>query len=589
MRTAMPKLFPILFIAIALYPGLPSAAEVITLSEIQQVAKSEAVDLAIRLLEQQQAQLKDKPDEWMAWEKQRLEFYAQNKHWQKLVERTDASPAFVTADFIQWAMTQRAQALIALSQGESARFTLRNLIWSQSSDEEKSNLRNWRRLVIQSYLADGLASDAQTASIRLHQDYESEETDVMLQARIALLNQRTQDVISLLKPYADKSEYQALILLAELRGEHRPASKVMQSAQNILRDKSTAEQDKPNLWLVNAESAKTSGNPGTAANAMEHALVAKKQISLPASIISISNDQLWAAYLDYALYLGNQEQLLIGQDKQWLDAADKHSPKRPIGARSMYALVMIRGQSPEVRNQAAEKFVALISKRKQGNQLLQSLFEPSSYFQTTKSIPEPIRHTLVDIALAQSDIDRASEIMATIDEPPAGSDQFMWKLRRARILVLGNQTKVGAQAVQSILTETKEFKPEQIDRLLQVVFDLQTAGEHELAYALFADSMRYVQDEKIQRELLYWMAESRKAQERYEEAARLYLKSADHPVPDNMDPWAQTARYHAADSLAKAGLYKDAETIFAHLLRVTDDPTRRANLKVQLQKLWAMQ
>jgi len=585
----MPKLFPILLIAIAFYPSLASAAEVITLTEIQQVAKSEAVDLAIRLLEQQQEQLKDKPEEWVAWEKQRLEFYAQNKHWQKLVERTDTLPAFVSADFIQWAMAQRTLALIALGQGESARYTLRNLIWTQSSGEQQSDLRYWRRLVIQSYLADGFASDAQTASIRLHQDYGSEETDVMLQARIALLNKRTQEAINLLKPYANKPEYQALMLLAELRGEHRPASKVMQATQKILRDKNTVEQDKANLWLVTAESAQASNNPGTAANAIEHALVAKKQISLPASIISMGNEQLWAAYLDYALYLGNQEQLLIGQDKQWLDAADKHSAKRPIGARSMYAMVMIRGQSPEVRNQAAEKFVALINKRKQGKQLLQNLFEPSSYFQTTKSIPEPIRHTLVDIALAQSDIDRASEIMATIDEPPAGSDQFMWKLRRARILVLGNQTKVGAQAVQSILAETKKFEPEQIDRLLQVVFDLQTAGEHELAYGLFADSMRYVKDDKIQRELLYWMAESRKAQERYDEAARLYLKSADHPVPDNMDPWAQTARYHAADSLAKAGLYKDAETIFAHLLRVTDDQTRRANLKVQLQKLWAMQ
>ena len=85
------------------------------------------------------------------------------------------------------------------------------------------------------------------------------------------------------------------------------------------------------------------------------------------------------------------------------------------------------------------------------------------------------------------------------------------------------------------------------------------------------------------------MAESRKSQERYADAAQLYLKSAMHPDPKNMDPWAQTAHYQAAESLARAGLYDDATTLFKHLLRVTEDPTRRATLQRELQRLWAMQ
>ena len=112
---------------------------------------------------------------------------------------------------------------------------------------------------------------------------------------------------------------------------------------------------------------------------------------------------------------------------------------------------------------------------------------------------------------------------------------------------------------------------------------------NESAYLCFEKALLYIKDTQRQREMYYWMADSRKAQERYADAAQLYLKSAMHPQPDNMDPWAQTARYQAAESLARAGLYKDAEVLFEHLLRVTTEPTRQATLKRELQRLWAMQ
>ncbi len=585
----MQKTCAFLFVFFLLLSGRLPAADNASLDEIRHIAETGAIDLATQLLEQQQDQFKDKPDEWMSWERQRILFYVESKNWRKVIERTQSIPNFVTDEVKLWLMTQRVEALIAQREGAAARATLRELIWQKPNELQQINLRYWRRLVIHSYLADGYANDAQVASLRLQQDYDSEEQDVMQQARIALLNNRAADAVTLLNPHAQKEAYMALALLAELRSQQRPANKVLQSALAAIRDKNFSEESKSNLWLVAAQAASEAGSVATAANAMEHVLVSQKQISIPKSIVNIDSEQLWNAYLDYAQTTGNKEQLLVGQDQQWLDAAEGMKLKHPIGARSMYAFVMVNGRSADMQNSAAEKFVELIEKRKQGKQLLQVMFDTSRYFKTANDIPEPIRHALVDIALAQSDIDRASEIMATIQKPPTGADQFMWKLRRARILVLGNQTKVGAQAVESLLTETKTFEPVQVDRLLQVVFDLQTAGEHEAAYKLFTSTMPHVQDEKIQRELYYWMAESRKAQERYAEAARLYLKSAAHPDPKNMDPWAQTARYHAADSLAKAGMYQDAEKIFEHLLRVTDDPTRRANLKSQLQKLWAMQ
>ena len=141
----------------------------------------------------------------------------------------------------------------------------------------------------------------------------------------------------------------------------------------------------------------------------------------------------------------------------------------------------------------------------------------------------------------------------------------MWWLRRARILVLGNQLKLGEQALNTLLDANPKLEQIQVDRSMQVIFDLQTAGENEAAYDLFAKLMTHTDDQKTQREIYYWMADSRKSQERYDEAAQLYLKSAMFPDPKAMDPWAQTAHYQAAVALAKAGLYQDAQTLLDQL------------------------
>jgi hypothetical protein len=81
------------------------------------------------------------------------------------------------------------------------------------------------------------------------------------------------------------------------------------------------------------------------------------------------------------------------------------------------------------------------------------------------------------------------------------------------------------------------------------------------------------------------MADSRKAQSQYAEAARLYLLSATLSDNNSMDPWAQTARYQAAKSLSEGGMTEDAVTIYRQLLKVTENPERRSVLRHELQQL----
>jgi hypothetical protein len=568
---------------------LPFTTRADSVDEIQHLADAGAVNLALHVLDREQNKPGLKPALWEKYEHQRIALYQLRHDWQQISGRLNQIPKGISAEFSQWAATQHAEALIELGQGEQARAALRQLIWT-ATPHDPQLLSDWRRLIIRAYLGDGLAADAQTASLRFRQDYpEQGEQDYMLRARILLLNQNYEEAIELLKPHADEPTAGALLLLTQLRGQTRASNKVLQATYRHLREKGIDEEMTANLWAVASEAAERAGNRASTAMALEQVMVYRKALSLPKSIFDPKSDDLWNAYIDYAVDISNKQQLLVGQDDKWLALADSLKKKQPIGARSLYAFVMLRGQQTELRDRAAANFVELITTRKQGTQLLQVLFNDSQYFKHRRDIPEPVRHKLVDLALANGNIDLASEIMATIKQPPPGQDQFMWWLRRARILVLGNQIKLGTQALNAILDSHPKLEQLQVDRFMQVIFDLQTAGENDAACELFAKLFKHTDDQKTQREIYYWMADSRKAQERYDEAAQLYLKSAMYPDPNSMDPWAQTAHYQAAVALAKAGMYQDAQTLLERLLKVTEDPQRREALQRELQKMWAMQ
>lgn len=560
-----------------------------SLEEIQRYADTGAIKLALKIMDREQPALEKQPEQWMAWERQRISLYEARQDWAALAGRLAKLPEFVSADFILFARGKRAEAFIANNQGAQAREVLRSLIWS-GVEYDQEQLANWRRLIIQSYLGDGLAADARISAVRFQQDFAKQaEADLPLRARIALLNEQYSEVINILGAHDANPAGNALRLLAQLRGKSQTASKVLQATQQALRNTQLDKETFVNLWVVAAEAAQAAEQLGSRANALEHVIAEHQHISLPRAIINPTSDDLWQAYMDYATQISNKEQLLIGQDDKWLALAGSMRQQQPVGARALTAFVMLHGRNAKLRAQAANTFVEMISARRQGTDLLRAMFSDSVRFSERSTIPEPVRHKLVDLALASGDIDLASEIMATIEEPPAGADQFMWQLRRARILVLGNKPALGAQALHDILHSNPKLEQLQVDRLMQVLFDLQTTGEHESAYTLFATMMTRTADEKLQREIYYWMAESRKAQERYDEAAQLYLQSAMHPDPKNMDPWAQTAHYQAAEALSRAGMLDDAQALFERLLRVTEDPTRRATLKSALQKLWAKQ
>ena len=203
-----------------------------------------------------------------------------------------------------------------------------------------------------------------------------------------------------------------------------------------------------------------------------------------------------------------------------------------------------------------------------------------------EALPDTVRYRLAIEILRGGNIKLAAKIMKTLKQPPAEESVQDWKLRRARTMVYAGQFQDASGLMQQVLENNAQLDDEYIRRFTQVIFDLQAVGEHKAALSLLQRLYQKTKTTELQRELLFWMAESNTALGNFSEAAELYLRSAYLGQPKGGDMWGQSARYHAAESLAKAGNLDDARTIYQELLRFTPDAKRRAIIERNLQQLW---
>lgn len=564
--------------------------------QVESLAKTGAAKLALNTLDQFQSQLSYQQPDWILWEKLRIDILKSSQKWSEIDLRFKKLPEDIPQTFYYWATTVRAEALIKSGKSESGLAVLRKLIWQKQTVEEVQQryLKRWRRDILYAYMSMGKARDAYLASAHYFNDYKQINIqEQLLRIRILLAAGYAEDAAALIKAQKRNDELFYLSMLAELRQLPESASSIMSRSLRKVR-KITPAKNKPvskkqrtlitAIWAVIAEAASVAGDKATQTNALEHVIVDLEL--LPQGLFKIDADTLWQAYFDFATETGNTARLLIGQDEPWIKAAVKAEKKQPVKSRSLYAFLSINAGVETNRNNAVTSLVGLLKQRRGGGKLMQQLYLESRQYQNISSIPLPARHALVGVALQQSNLVQASSVMATINQPPENADVYFWQLRRARILVMGGDIEHAVTALTSILDNYPELTVEQYERYLQVVFDLQTVQVHQEALSLFKRLLPTVSDIKLKRELYFWIAESSKAVQDYTAAARYYMISAMLPDEDSMDPWAQTARYQAAESLAKAGMVDDARKVFNHLLRVTKDPTRRARLLQELQKLW---
>lgn len=578
---------------------------------IDELVALQVPGLALSYIKREQpAYQPDQPIEWLFWEQKRIELLAFTRQWSALIERVDAQRQklntikVATADR-NWFLTEQVKARIQLRTYPEALKQLRELLWTAPQRVPSRTLANWRRLVIEVYLNQLRLSDARMAMQRYQQDYgalaeEDGRSWLTIQAELLMQLEQYQQAAGLLAraggDNSSSSGLQALQLLARYKAQQLSAKQTLQQVDKYIKQRSQKQpaekaqamtQGEDLLHYVRLLMLVESAQLDQAVIQLEQ-LLAKPQLQLSDSVMQIGGlqlnaDSLWALYLRYGQQQANQQGLLKGDDAAWYALANNLHKKQPYAARALLAVLALQAQQLHQRQLAMQQLSESIVSDQLPLQLVNRLFTETTYFSRLTAVAPEVRYQLIDYSLSQGKVKQAAELFAGLQQPPADQDQFEWSLRRARVMILSGDFQRGANALAEIL-DTQTLQGKQVDRFLQVVFDLQSVEQHPLALALFDALAQQVDDSRVLRELMFWRAESLHALKQYEQAAYLFLKSAI-PLEKVYDHWYHTATFRAAESLLSAGLYQDARQRFLHLLSITENAARRAVIQQRLQSI----
>lgn len=554
----------------------------LTLAEVSALASAGATGLASQLIAAQQPDFKTDPVGWMSWERERIYIYQSTRQWQQVTARVAHLPDGLSPDFHAWEQMQAADAWLHLGKAEQARNIVRPLIWAGDTAPDDVTLSKLRQLVIRSYLADQDLDDAQSAVIRYRLDYPQDAGDwPLLEARLFLRAQQPQSALDVLK--GSKGDTADMLrLLAGLRAGGITPGDALAQAVTIGTDDKASVDKRVQAWAIAAEAADDLKNPLARIKALQNGLGLQPGLLEQGELFALTPDMLWDAYLAYGQDLGNQLQLVVGDDQDWFLAASNQFDSDPVSACALFSVVAFNAIEPHQRDVAHWQFATLIQKQRDGANVLRHLYLDSSRFKTPESVPADVRYILADDVLDIPDIPLASRLMQGLDAAPPDVDPAAWQLQRARVFVLGGKPDAGVRALNTLFKSGNGFDPGDV---LPVLFDLQTIGRDKDAIPFFEAILNGSLKEEQRRQLLYWTADSYKALGDYSKAAELYLRSATLTNPYSMDQWAQTSRYQAAKMLAKAGFAEDARRLYNGLMNATQDPARQAVLRHDIQQL----
>jgi hypothetical protein len=569
-------------IAMGLFFTSPLLAD--ELDDLLVYAKAGAPHLTIKLIEQRQPDQQANLQGWLRWERALIDLLRDNQEWAALEQRVVRQGDALPLEQRRWMSTQRAEALLNLQRPQETRALLRSLLWNDS-EALTADISRWRHLIIQSYLHEGRHDDAYDAMLRHRQDYgDGDRETLLLRARVLLANGRPQDAKQQLTGAGEGADAASLRLLAGLRAGG-VAKVVVQEAKRRLKENPASIRARFILMGVVAEGSAQLGDLATSIVALEQYYSEPAHEKLESGLLHISPDTLWQSYVNYGLEVGNREQLLLGDDAAWLKAAEAAGRQYPVRSRSLYAVIAERGSNENYRVQAHRALTQQLAGKERKSTLIKALYLQSARFNQDARLPEPVRYFLYDSALNEGNLELASRMRQGLAHAPGDVEPFDWQLRGARIFMLAGDYEHAMHTLLDLSKTSAPMSSEQFDRIMQVIFDMQTVGEHERAVKVFEQLAQRPMEVQARRELLYWIGDSRYAQQRYLEAARYYLHSAILPGIDSMDPWAQTARYQTAKALTQAGQAADAAALYRQLLVVTTDPARRAVLQRELEQL----
>ncbi len=588
-KITTPIVFPLLvtfYLGLALLPLKLSAT---ALEEVRVLADMDLSGLALRMLDKDQPLFTQDVAKWSQWESLRYEILEREGNYQQLVNRYDILPKNIPRAFQLSSATQAAQSWLKLKNGHSARRILREAIWAQGSDTSaplpEAQLAEWSELSVRSYLVDDLVNDAQlSARIFLGAYGKSRPQADELYVRALIQGGKQEEAGKYLSSTKGKIT-KSVRLLIDLRSGKVDTKKLMTSATRAANKKGIDDLARLELLLVAADAANRIEHYSSRLKFLEKAVAISGGANQADKVFVVTADTLWNAYHEYAEHMGNKSGLLIGDDDKWFAKGINLSGKNKIRARAIFAFLANKGSTVEIRQASHTQFSSLTSGVKGRYELLKQLYLNSSWYYSEKDLPVAVRSVIASEALRNSDVSLASRMLAGMESSNTKEKGELSNIRRARIHIMAGHFQTGVELLDEALVFSDLNIKKNTDMLVQVIFDLQNAGQHAQAFGLFDKILNRLKDMQHKREILFWMADSQKETDNYEEAARLYLKSALLDNPKARDPWADSARYHAATVLGEAGLNADARKIYQDMLKYTKDLGRRKVLQREMRQL----
>lgn len=539
------------------------------IERVDALAASGASELALRILDEAGASDPRDP-RWETHERRRLDLHRALRQPQPIAARIRALPTEASPALRRHAAIRLAEASIEAGNGDGARDQLYAALAEVSGEERAHVLARLAALE----LARGRWREAESL---LDQAGGTTSGPIeRLRAEIDLRAGRPRAALS--RAAAGGSPSGRLVLLtAALRAKARPPGEVLAEAQRLAQAAETEPGVRRAAWILRAEAARSAGQTVREISSLEQAL------ALPDTghhtYLQATADDLQTAYRRLGEAVGRSAGLRAADGAGWLAHAKTYTPDEGYYARAVYAFLAQASDAPSIRDTAQARLAdSLLAAGLPAT--LEALYPPAS----RAAAPVPVRQRLLDAALARGDFKAAVSLMDELP-PPAEDRALGWALRRARTLLYAGYRHEALVLLSSLLDEPR-FDDEFAGAYLQVVFDLQALSLHEQALVLLEGISRRVDNARMQRELLYWQADSLAALGRHAAAAEHYLRSASHGGASPSDPWGQAARFHAAEALARARFVTDARSVYASLLKQTADPARRAAIEHQMQQLW---
>lgn len=555
--------------------------------DIAILIRNGAPDLAERLIERYQVEAGTDPAAWARWEKQRIALDFAREQWDQVLQRAAALPAAADPALRHWAGTRAAEAELALQRPAAARTRLAQLIWSKEPTLAASQLAEWRRLVIETYLAERRYADAETALQRYLLDTpERDADDDRLAARVWLGEGRAEDAASLIsKTDADSQVWR---MLADLRARRHSPETVLAQAEALANAAGTPEDTQRRLWAVAAEAAQLNGDAAARVTALERAVGGGPAVLVDGGLLHADPDTLWDAYLGYGMQLAQRAQLVADEYQPWFEIEQRLRDKKPLEARALMVVLAMHDPLQPLAATAHQRFAASLEESGRGAEL-EALYLHSTRFPKLDDVPAVVRYSLADVALERGDLPTATRLIGDLPLPTAPGPVVTWQLARAQVLLAGGSVELGLSVLDTVMQRVKDFDLAQRRSALRAVSAVQAQRRHQLALSLLQRIAAATPEMDLQRELQFWMGQSYEALGDYQRAALSYLRTAYLAGDEGArDSWGQRGRYQAAVALAQGGLAGDARRLYAGLVGVDTVPAQRAAALRALDQLGSL-